>query len=330
MDKLTDTVLRAAAEGLNSAAKFLLSGDGALDTELWTSDSQLSAAENVAFLDWLTDGKEHEDLFPDVPADRATHMAIYRVIHQEYPHSLIVGQKATDGEWSAAEEAPEGSLIFAIDAIDGSVPYKALTFGYSTNISVFRREAETERLLLSAVATPNGLCLLWETTSLSPGGGAHIGLWHDHAARAPEWGVLLGEPLTSARAGTVAVLAAARRHREQASPLLDDENLTVFTTGGAPASLGIAVGSLESLVATRRQTVWDAAYLPALVSLGIPIVSLEDGSTLTKGQVARLFSRIARDPGTREDRPIPPFVASRTHERGRQLAGMLSPDAVGR
>ena len=326
VEKLTHVVLKASEHGLVTAADFLLSGDGAIDTEDWTADSQLSAAESDGFLSWLMDPKERQELFPDIPADRATHTAINAIIHQEYPHSLVVGQKATDAEWSVAETAPDGSLIFAVDAIDGSIPYKALTFGYSTNILVFRREGASDRALMAAVSSPNGLCLLWESTSPSPAGACHVGLWHDHPLGHSDWGVLLADPLTTATKGTVAVLAADRRHRDQAAALLDDESLTVFTTGGAPASFGMALGNLESLVATRRQTLWDAAYLPALISLGIPVISLEDGSSLSSTGVAHMFSQMAREPANRQARPVPPFVASRTHSRASQLARMLSPN----
>lgn len=324
MDKLHSAIMEGVRDGLKNALRLLLSGDGSLDTELWRGDWSISAAESDSLIGrLLVDSGASSDESSDVPADRTTHQHIAAAIQNCMPHSVVVGQKATTTEWCTAEGSGDGTIIFLVDAIDGATPYKTLTFGYSTNILAFRRESNLDRLLIAVVANPNGPCLTWDGVDLGDPGVATLGDWTSFNQDQAEWGRVLSAPLADPIPGTVAVLAASPRHRAHSAQLLASDGLTIFTTGGAPASLGLAAGRLESLAATRKQTLYDAAYLPALVTLGIHVVSLEDGTELTQSGVERLFSRVARTPSDREVRPVPPFVASRSREAALQVRERL-------
>lgn len=133
----------------------------------------------------------------------------------------------------------------------------------------------------------------------------------------------LSQPLrTDFQDSSVAVLGAKPGHRELVKAVLSDDRLTTFTTGGAPAALGLVLGRLGALVAPVAQTTWDAAFLPIVAFLGVTVIvprPVGEPVVVELAQVLQWFGEVRRF--ERDDsRPIPPFVVARDPV----LAGRLS------
>jgi hypothetical protein len=316
MVDIRTTVLTAMKEGLGFAAEYLLMGEQALDAHTWGVDD-IPVDEKYRLLDLLRHGAEftsneleqHIGTAP-IPADRRTHLVMADVIRRHFPHSFVVGEEATESEWELAENAPVGALIFTLDAIDGSAPYDTLTFGYSSNVLVHERHEHDDELLMAAVANSSGFVALYEAPDT-----VIVGTLEAQS--------VITEPLsTDFREGSIAILAASPRHRALASSVMNDDTLTTFTTGGAPAALGIIIGRLSALAATEHQTMWDTAFLPIVAFLGVPIHA-RTGLVLGLHDVTSFFIRVARTPEDRTARPVPPFVIARNPAFGARLMTLL-------
>ena len=265
---------------------------------------------------------------PPIKADRDTHVLMSELLRQAFPTCYIVGEEATKEEWEVAEQAPSGALIFSVDAIDGSLPYEALSFGYSTNVLAFRRAATQTHLTLAAVANSSRFVAVYEDAGSA--GSVWVGSLTpsepeagDDFSYAPRLKSMAEPACQNWVDGTVALVAAQAKHRVRAAELLSDPSLTIFTTGGAPAALGLVLGRLEALVTTDEQAVHDAAYLPILASLGVPIVT-HTGVPLSLPDVLNFFGKVAVSAEDRLARPVPPFVAAREDYTARRLAGALT------
>lgn len=307
---ISDTSLKAMNAGLAFARSSLQSDQ--LDSDEWLAN-QLPASDRTALLEALLSdqGLDEKDLElhlgeSPIPADRQTHTVMAGVIRRHIPTALVVGEEAREDEWNQAQSAESG-YIFSIDPIDGSVPYSSLTFGYSSNVLVHRRWPQKDYLLLSAVANSSGATALYEE------GTIYVGDIHDRNSF-----TIVGAPLDDPLEGSVALLGALPRHRAKVRGVLQDQDAIVFTTGGAPASLGLVVGSLESLIASSPQTLHDAAFLPILASLHLTILT-QDGRSLGLPEVLSIFERVARSKEARIEHPCPAFVASRSPERAYKL-----------
>ncbi|MFL6146524.1 MAG: hypothetical protein ACJ72I_03230 [Pseudonocardiaceae bacterium] len=305
--------------GLRFAQRHLLAGDAGLDAESWLS-TELPEDERQRLLLELQGpaGQSSEDLIdhlgdPPIPADRLTHNVVASFLRHSFPSCHVVGEEATNDEWTAAEAAGDGSLIFSLDAIDGSLPYECLTFGYSSNLLAFRRIGNRHDLLLVAIANSSGYLAVYEAP-----GRLHVGDF-DNLKEISELDPLAMRP----RHETVAIVAAKAKDRRRAAFLYEEPDLaelTIWTTGGAPAALGLIIGNLGAIVCTSDQTTHDAAYLPMLAFLGIPIIACESGVVLSFPDVLGFFQRIAVVPDDRLAHPVPRFVAARDMELAARLA----------
>lgn len=330
LNDLKSTVRSAISAGLRLAERRLLNPERSIQAD---THSQISLAAQAELFNLLLTGIGDAINSPDEPIDREAHEAIFEVIRDRHPGAVIIGQKATEGEWHVATQA-DNCLLFLVDSIDGVLPYLTLTYGYSTNLLVYIRENGHDKLAIAAIGVPGGRCLMWQANAISHmtasaawGGAVTYGLWNEDE---PELWPILSEPLhssESAKIGVIAAVAGDPTHRRQIAPLLDLDSRIVFTTGGAPASLGLITGVLESLVATEPQALYDVAHIPILMALGVPIFSLVDGSQLTPTDVAHAFE------GRGEPRyatsqpltaPFPPFVATRSPGEGARLAELLA------
>lgn len=163
-------ILAALQSGLRFAGAYLLDGDEVLSAESWHPD-EISVDERDRLLQLLTSGAEFTDAelnrhlgSPPIPADRRTHLVLVDALQTHFPHAYVVGEEASDREWDIAEGAPEDSLIFQVDAIDGSLPYDTLTFGFSVNLLAYRRGPKTDELLFAALVNCN-----WSASGGHPG-----------------------------------------------------------------------------------------------------------------------------------------------------------------
>lgn len=315
-------MLELLREGLDSARDQLLVGEEPVDAELQLPDD-LSAEDRRRLLERLrTDPTLPDDFYqlhlgdPPIKADVRTHQRIAAAIHAALPHALVVGEEATTDEWDAALQSREGSIIFVVDAIDGSRPYEDLTFGYGVTALVYRRLAEGDRLLMTGVANSSGFVAIYDRDGSEVRGG-------DITRIRP-----LSQPLRSDfHENTVAVLGAKPGHRSLVGPLLEDDTLTTFTTGGAPAALGLVLGRLTALIAPEAQTTWDAAFLPMLAFLGVTVIvprPIGDPVVIELAQVLQWFGEVRRF--ERDDsRPIPPFVVAREPIFAGQLSRTVFP-----
>jgi hypothetical protein len=322
--ELQSVAIMSLEAGLRYAQQHLLAGDGALDAELWLP-TELPEDERQRLLLELQgrSGQSDEDLMehlgdPPIPADRLTHNVVAGFLRQSFPSCYVVGEEATKDEWIAAEGAAEGAMIFSLDAIDGSLPYECLTFGYSSNLLAFRRERDRHELLLAAIANSSGYLALYEAP-----GRLYVGNF-DKLKQISELEPLVPRPRHEHE--TVAIVAAKARDRKKAAFLYEEpefSELTIWTTGGAPAALGLIIGSLGAVVCTRDQTTHDAAYLPILAFLGIPIVAADSQVVLSFADVLHFFERVAVTPDDRLAHPVPRFVAARNVTLAMRLARSL-------
>lgn len=318
LPKIAEIVVEALRTGLQYAAGDWI-GTDLVDSDLWFGDT-VTEAERIELLEALLSdpGLAEEDLElhlgePPLLTDRRVHTIISSVIRAHRPDAYIIGEEATTSEWEEADNAPTGSEIITIDAIDGSVPYQCLGFGYSSNILVHQRWRRDDTLMLSAVANSSGILVLYHEGEVIVGD-----------VNAPTQFTVASSPLVDPKIGSVAILGALPRHRVRIADVLGDAEATVFTVAGAPAAAGLIAGSLESLVAHSPQTLHDAAFLPMLAALRIPILS-ETGEWLESSEIDRLFKRqwdgAAEHP--RSQHPCPAFVASRNPLRAMRLAKKL-------
>jgi hypothetical protein len=380
MPDLFAVAVAAVQSGLAFAQQHLLtagsSGPGSDCWPSWFTDTDRARARHLLRTDSGFTARElleHPGNAP-IDADRQGHVLMAAILTTAFPGSFVVGEEATDREWIAAEHAEPDSLIFSLDALDGSQPYDTLTFGYSTNLLAYRRGHGNDLLLLSVVANCSGFLMAYQSPAIvkekvvdvSPvlarrarrqvadlarlGKTPSVGLQLLAGARPADPGsstalsstaqlgtVHLGtlaaqvqrtQPAAATpRPGTVAVVAASPRQRARATQLLSSD-LTVFTTGGAPAALGLAIGRLAALVCPVPQSIHDGAYLPALAALGVSIHPLH-GPALCPAAVLGLFSRVARSREDRVARPLPAFAAARSDEFAEALVMLLTANPAG-
>lgn len=328
MTQLFDTTTVALRGGLTFAASQLLLGDQSIDADQedprnYPLDLKAFLLDRLARRDetgFTEDELRRHGGRKPIPADRKTHEHMMHLILTRHPvNCFVVGEEATDEEWDAAEAAGPGAIIFTIDAIDGSLPYEALTFGYGTTLLVHvRREEGYDELLLAAVANSSGFVAIWEESTVS------AGTLNTLAGAAEPSLAVLPEPLADPVADThaLAILGATPRHRERIGAALEDDSTTVFTTGGAPAALGLIVGKLTALASTKGQTLHDAAFLPIVARLEIPIYGA-GGIMISETDILRWFRDVGRNDANMIKKPIPPFVVSRDPGYGLELAQRL-------
>ena len=252
-----------------------------------------------------------------IPADFATHDKVRELFEQDpvFRQHFLVGEEALLGDWEHALAAPVGAVIFALDAIDGSGPFDDLTYGYGTTLVALRRTAAGYVLLGTAICNSSGFLALaarevdeWLVKV------GHIGDG-EHGVPLP----LLPEDLGGYNR-SIAVVGAKWEDRRDAAWLLEAdavERSVVYNLGGSPASLGLMRGKVGALIAMREQSTWDAAFLPMLSVLGVPLLNFETGASITWEDVVGWFSQL-HHPDERV-KPVPGFVAARTQQYAEQV-----------
>lgn len=307
--ELRDAVIEALDEAMREAQRQMLRMPTPLDADLQQPED-LPAEERRRLLTTLG----VTDLFladhigtPPIAADIATHRQVRAIFSKRILEAYVVGEEASIEDWDRAAGAPLGALILVLDAIDGSGPFEDLTFGYGCTALLYRREAERDTLVCAGVINSSGYLMIYDRDASQVLVGTRDDLRPILAPLHDEF-----------HHESVALLGAKARHRELVRGVLDQQGLTVYTLGGSPAALGLAVGSLGAIVAPEAQTTWDAAFLPILSFLGLTIlvpVEREPGKrreavAIEAPQVIRYFATIER--ARRDDeRPVPEFVVAR-------------------
>lgn len=261
---------------------------------------------------------------PPIAADLDAHGLAHRVLAESLDCPFyLVGEEATAEEWDAMLNAPEGSLVLAIDPIDGSKPFEDLGFGYGTTLLAFERREPVDALIGAAVCNSSGLYLSISARSSSGLTSTADDIVAGRVGRRTPVSLLgvstsLHEDGPASRFHrSVAIVGAKPGHRRLASTLFEPsplDDLVVYNLGGAPAAVGLVLGRLGAVVCLTRQTMWDAAYLPIVASLGIPIFIITSNTLMRVRQsvVMEWFGRLSRE--SRGVDPVPPFVIARSEE----------------
>jgi hypothetical protein len=215
-------------------------------------------------------------------------------------------------------EAPAGTMVVDVDPIDGSSNYDAMTYGFSTNMLAYMKTAPGKHFeLVVAMVTGSHHSVAWQ-------------LNNKVVIRSRKRGfVEITEPISKVpREGYVAAVAAMPHHRAKIAPLLEtasdpswslplyetggkqfhDPTPTVNTMGGAPATIGLAIGRCSLSVTTSPQTIHDTAGLPALLALNLPI--WDENGPVDRVALMELFNQLD-SPGSDNYTPIPPLVIGR-------------------
>lgn len=269
---------------------------------------------------------------PQSDEDKATHLLFKTMLQLDFAHVLVAGEEADEHDWALWLRAAAGAVLFLLDAIDGTKPFENLLAGYSSNLLTYLRDADGRtRLKACHVVTGGGDALVW----IGDGAGVLVS-----SGRTDPLAQLMELGRRDFALGTVAVVAAAPDARGRALALLstqggwglpprivrdtvdEDPSLTVYTLGGVPATLGLAISTLGALVYTDAQTVHDAAGVPALLALGCVCIG-EDGEELDPRHVLGLFDDPVA-PGSPGYQRIPKMVITRPDEESRRLGRLMA------
>ncbi|MBF4459401.1 hypothetical protein [Pseudoclavibacter sp. VKM Ac-2867] len=323
-ERIFETITLILERGLTFARNFVFNTSETLDAEAFEPSRLPSDQQNRLLRSfnrhWNITGFTEDELdrhpgLEPIEADIETHAVIVAIVRSMMPHAVVGGEEASDADWAVVDAAPLGTIIYSVDAIDGSLPYDSMTFGFSVNVSVHVRRESGDELLAVGIANSSGYIAIWDTV------GVHAGTVGDVLQ-------IIAEPLVAddIRAETVAAVAAQGKDRSLADELLNDLDLILSTLGGAPVSLGLVVGRLGAIVSFKPQAIHDAVYLPILTSLGITIVT-SDGRLIDSGSVGAYFTKVGRDENGVILRPVPAFVAARNpitaHRLREKLFGPL-------
>ena len=323
---------------LSSARDGLLDDEHPLDLDQQAAENWLDHDKD-RFLDALEGRPTPEPRAADVgdpaiQADKDAHAAVEellksgRLVSEEF---CLVGEEAPKSAWHNMQQAPPGSLILALDAIDGSGPYENLTLGYgSTLLALRRRGLQTgdpdlkarykDELQGAAVCNSSGF---WVSMTAVGGVGAEVlaGFLFDESPLVE----LVQPEFPPSVTDSVAVVAAKPEGRRRAQSLLDvpkGDTTIVYNTGGAPAALGLLLGRLGAMVSFENQTMWDTAYLPIFAALGIQMFLVPSGEPFGVEAVTTWFSYLTHE--RHGVRPVPPFLATRRVEDGGELLRRIS------
>lgn len=276
------------------------------------------------------------------PTDRRCHEHLMNSLFETYPGCVVVGEEATTAEWDERyKQHPVGTRLFVLDSIDGSAPHDSLGFGFSVNVLMYvKTEEEVFELALMLITTSSGISIAecFDTDRV------YIRNLIDPYST----DILISEPhvpLSAVRSGFTAVVGALPEARRRAAALMDttkgwglpdlkvggfdhvDPPLSIFTTGGAPVTAGLALLHLDAMVTTDWSTVHDACGLLALVTLGIPAYWIDTQERINLGELKGLFSDPQQPPygeSARAYKPIGPHVVCRDDDRAKLIASRLS------
>lgn len=330
MLQLIKVISNLCITNLEKASSELINPRGLeLDSQDESTISSETAFHALNAADAKNRGEHTHHGLPAIQEDISAHRRLEELIMKcgipALANSVVVGEEAVQQMWIRARALRVG-LVVVLDAIDGSSRFDTLSSGHSTNVLVYRKAEDNYELMLAIVVT-----------------GRHTVAWMApnrvfiRANREPFQEI--NEPRSAnPRPGYVATVGAMPHHREKIAALLGTDPdpswelppyqtgdkvfhnpaPTVFTDGAAPAVVGLAIGRLSAMIITSQQTLHDAAQLPALIALGLPI----HGATgpLDPAELMELFNQLS-GPGTGDAyTPIPPFVVGRDENFVAKLA----------
>jgi hypothetical protein len=250
-------------------------------------------------------GREQSD------ADRETHKRIVQWIKNRIGTAYVAGEEAPQAHWDWVEHAPLGSLILITDAVDGSRLLERLLFGFGMTLLAYGvTDGGGHELLGSFTINSSGVCLSMDEDAHVRGGRLGAPLFD------------LSEPWRLDFVDSVAVVAAEAKDRRRVTNLLATTDLPVYTTGGAPAALGLALGKLGAVIWSEHSTIWDTAPIPPLAVLGL-VVSTLDGQVIGPQDVFEFFKKVGRG---ELRRPVPPLVVGRSPELVARVRTLVTPD----
>ncbi|WP_071288993.1 hypothetical protein [Mycolicibacterium llatzerense] len=310
--------IEAASEQLVNPAPFVLDdmGPDTTSSEHWGHCINLLDSENRGEPRVSKIGQ------PPIAEDSIAHQRIRKLFgDSQIPHlqrAIVVGEEAGRGAWDAAMEAPQGAMVVSIDPIDGSSNYDSLGHGFSTNMCVYVKTAggKNYQLVLSMV-TGDHHCVVWQ-----------IGNKVFVRSRKGRF-VQIDEPIAKVpRDGYIAAVAAMAHHRARVAQLMEtasdpswrlplyetggrqfhDPAPAVYTMGGAPATIGLAIGRISAAVTTSPQTIHDTAGVPALLALNLPMYDAE--GPVDRAALMARFNQLD-SPDSQNYTPIPPLVIGR-------------------
>jgi hypothetical protein len=208
----------------------------------------------------------------------------------------------------------EGCLVFAVDGIDGTLPARALKFGYSTVVVAFEQTKGRHRPIAAAITCGTS------TVSLDADGAVYVCEGDGPAADDLR--------ISSAPRSTlpvVAAVAAKASDRAKLELLLQASGSdAIFTLGGTPTIGGLIAGELGASVAMSPQTVWDAAHLLIAAHAGLTAVTIADPTRiLTVAEVDALFTTDSLGDNSAQGQQVPPFVVGADSARVMQIASAL-------
>lgn len=269
---------------------------------------------------------------PAIAEDAISHNRIRHLLDStgfpQLSNAILVGEEAGQSAWDAAMEAPASTLVIDVDPIDGSSNYDAMTYGFSTNMLAYMKTAPGKHFkLVVAMVTGSHHSVAWQLNKKV-------------VVRSRKRAfVEITEPISKApREGYIAAVAAMPHHRAKIATLLEtasdpswnlplyetggnqfhDPTPTVNTMGGAPSTIGLAVGRCSLSVTTSSQTIHDTAGVPALLALNLPI--WDENGPVDRVALMELFNQLD-SPNSDNYTPIPPLVIGRDPEFVAQAAG---------
>jgi len=313
--------VEAASEQLVNPAPFVLDdmGPDTTSSEHWGHCINLLDSENRGEPRVSKIGQ------PAIAEDANAHNRIRELFGlSQIPHlqrAIVVGEEAGRNAWDAAMEAPLGAMIVDIDPIDGSSNYDSLGHGFSTNMCVYVKTARGKNFeLVLSMVTGDHHSVVWQLgnkVSVRSRKGRFTQI-HEPISKVP-------------RDGYIATVAAVPHHRARVAPLMEtasdpswglplyetggrqyhDPTPTVYTMGGAPATIGLAIGRISAAVTTSPQTIHDTAGVPALLALNLPMWDAD--GPVDRAALMERFNQLD-SPDSQHYTPIPPLVIGRDAE----------------
>lgn len=316
---VVSTAIGAARHAVEFAISALHDVPQAEDADSWVGAEEGGEATNH-LLDRLTEPPlDDQDWHLGDPAsqlDVQAHRRMKADILDEFPRAFVAGEEATPFENHEAENAPPGSLVYLLDAIDGSEHADCFGFGFSSNVAAFEiQRDQSARLVCSLVVNSSRQCLGYSRSN-----GAFFGTVDDLKSTGDFNRAVDDERIV------VSIVGAKpnTRYREAALSIMESTDFRVYTTGGAPMGPGMAMGRLDALVHPEYHPAWDATHLPALAALGGNILSLENGSLLFAETIARRMCLRRYQGDTGAKKVMPPTVIARNREVGEEIPELLT------
>lgn len=269
---------------------------------------------------------------PAIVEDAKSHKRIRQLLDStdiaQLNAAILVGEEAGRKAWDAAMDAPEGTMVIDVDPIDGSSNYDSMAFGFSTNILAYVKTGRGKNFqLIVAMVTGGHHSVAWQL-------GNKVSV---RSRRSPLFNEIT-EPIAKVpRDGYISSVAAMPHHRAKVASLLEtpsdaswnlpfyesggkqfhDPTPAVYTMGGAPATIGLAIGRCSAAVTTSPQTIHDTAGVPAMLALNLPI--FDASGPVDRVALMELFNQL--DSADSDNyTPIPPLVIGRDPQFAAQVA----------